>query len=109
MTPRGTLRARLRLFRGRRLRYWLSRIAAPARIADVPQAEARAHTQYLCLRVRAAGEAHWVSRIRRALAVGEGNQPDGRAGAGPWAWHAHPRARNRAAGRHRSRFPQLFG
>src|SRR3954453_22515793 len=49
---------------------------------NVPQAEIRVAAQHLCLRIRADGEGHGLSRIRRALVVPEGNQPDGNPGAG---------------------------
>ena len=92
-----------------RLGYVLgARFRAP-RGFDAPQTEAVAHAQHLCLRIRADGEAHGLSRIRRALAVRQRNQPDGRAGAGPWARHADPRAWREAGARDGARFPRLFG
>src|SRR5882757_771880 len=48
---------------------------------NVSEAESRAGSEYLCLRIRADGEGDRLSRIRRALAVRQGNQLDGRAGA----------------------------
>ena len=76
-------------------------LLAPFRGFDVSQAQAVADPQHLCLRVRAAGEADRLPRVRRALAAGQGNQPDGRAGAGHGARHADPRARREAGDRHR--------
>src|SRR5581483_5217685 len=59
-------------------RVWAKGFAERRRF-DVPQAETFADPEHLCLRVRAAGEADRLPRIRRALAAGQGNQPDGRA------------------------------
>src|SRR6202011_5599210 len=58
---------------------------------NVSEAEIRAGSQYLCLRIRADGEGDRLSRIRRALAVFQGNQPDGHPGAGHGAWRADRR------------------
>ena len=74
-----------------------------------PTPKSVADAQYLRLRVLAAGEADRLPRIRRALAAGKRNQPDGRAGARHGARQADPRARRQAGDRHRPRFPQLFG
>src|SRR5437588_7203354 len=76
---------------------------------DVPQTQARAHAQYLRLRIRAAGEADRFPRIRRALAARQRDQSDGRAGVGARPRHAHPRTRRKARDRDRPRLPRLFG
>ena len=60
-------------------------------------------------RIRADGEGDRLSRIRRALAVRQGNQPDGRAGARHGAGRADRGTRRQAGDRHRPRFPRLFG
>ena len=82
----------------------------PVRLSrpHVPQAKVRAYAQYLRLRIRAAGEAHRLPRIRRALAARQRDQPDGRAGARPRARHADPGTRRAARDRHRPRLPRLF-
>src|SRR5882757_6943868 len=76
---------------------------------NVSEAESRAGSQYLCLRIRADGEGNRLSRIRRALAVREGNQPDGHSGAGHGARRADWGTRRQAGDRYRPRFPRLFG
>ncbi len=49
---------------------WLcANVATRFRGPHVSQAKALAHSQHLCLRIRAAGEADRLSRIRRALAA----------------------------------------
>ena len=56
----------------------------------LPKPKAVADSQHLCLRIRADGEADRLSRIRRALAVRQRDQPDGRAGAGARPRHPDP-------------------
>src|SRR5579872_491388 len=69
---------------------------------NVSQAEARTHSEYLRLRIRADGEGDRLSRIRCPLAVRQGNQPDGRSGARHGVRCVDCRARRQAGGRDRT-------
>ncbi len=87
---------------------WL-RSPSVAEVLHVSEAEARPDAEHLCVRIRTAGQGDRLSRVRRALAVRAGNQPDGRAGARHGPRHVDSPAGRTAGHRHRARFPQLFG
>ena len=76
---------------------------------DVSHTQTFAQAQYLRLRIRADGESHRLSRVRRALAVRQRSQSDGHRGARTRPRHAYSRVGRRAAHRDRARFPLLFG
>ena len=73
------------------------------------QAARRSQAQHGRFRAPAARQADRLSRIRRALAVPAGHQPDGPQRHRPGARHAGRPARRAQALRRRPRLPLLFG
>src|SRR3569833_1493782 len=90
------------------LSLWLVTVLS-TRPFHVSEAESRAEAEYLRLRSRAHGEGHWLSRIRRALAVRQRDQFDGHPGARHGARHLDRRDGREAGDRHRARFSLVLG
>src|SRR5713101_4688555 len=67
--------------------------------SNVSEAEICPGSEYLFLRIRTDGEGDGLSRIRRPLAVRQGNQPDGHSGARHGVGRADRRTRRQTGDR----------